>query len=262
MSRAKTLGLLSALVLFAFVAGAGAQGTIQRFSAIFINGNRITAPAGTGVITLPNTTTTLAGTDNAVTLTNKTLDAESTGNTVTLPFTVYQRAGTCYDEALGGGGSPDAYVGFFNLPLTNNPTKTCLAESALLSAVLEYPDSGTARAFNEFRLPADWSGAIDVVIEWYSPATTGNVMWILNTACVAVGESLDASWNTDQQIVDATQGTTNRMNTASQTGVTTTGCAAGEHLFYRLWRDPSNGSDTLTNSAYMIGVEWTLRRAM
>jgi hypothetical protein len=52
------------------------------------------------------------------------------------------------------------------------------------------------------------------------------------------------------------------LNDATLTGVTITGCAAGELLHLKVFRDPGHASDSLSATAKLVGVELTYRRSM
>lgn len=188
------------------------------------------------------------------TLTNKTLNAESTGNVVTLPFHWFLLAATCE------GGSP--YNPGWNIKTAEAGTPICVEGSNVTYGAVEFPDNATPNLQNGFLLPSDWTGAIDLTLVWTSSATSGNVSFQLKTTCVAVGEAIDPAYNATQQITDAAQGTANRMNTATLTGVTTTGCAAGEMFYFMVTRDGTNGADTLGATANLLSVDFTYRRAM
>lgn len=134
--------------------------------------------------------------------------------------------------------------------------------SSLTTASLEFVDSGTNQVFQTFRLPSDWTGALDLAIFWKSTATTGNVVWQVQTAGIADGTTFDPAWNTAQTVTDATQGTASRFNTANLTSLTTTGLTAGGWLAFRLLRDPAHASDTLGASAFFLGAELKYRRTL
>jgi hypothetical protein len=111
-------------------------------------------------------------------------------------------------------------------------------------------------------LPADFTGDIDVTGKWQTSATSGNVVWQIQTACVANSESLDPSFNAASTVADAAQGTANRANDFTISSVTITGCAASELLFFKFFRDPANASDTLAATAELLHLTFTVRRAI
>lgn len=149
-----------------------------------------------------------------------------------------------------------------NLPAVMAPAALCAGGANTLYGVLQFPDAdGEYSLQDSFRLPADWAGAIDFSLVWRSADAAGNnVVWQLQTACAGDGESGDPAWNAAQTIVDAAAAAGNALNSASLPGVTATGCAAGETLFWRLARDRSHAEDTLAAAAELISYEWTLRR--
>jgi hypothetical protein len=248
----KALGLV---LLVAFAAVCSAQ-SIGNFTFFYLNGNRLTASSGTAVVTVPNSTDTLAGKATTDVFTNKTLHAESTGNVVTIPEIKEWSTAVC------DGATAYNTDGWSNAG-SNYPTWACVTGSNTAYAVAGFTDDGSTVIYyqNKTFLPADWTGAIDVDFVWNTAATSGDVIWGINTGCAAVGEATDPSFNAASTVTDAAQGSASRLNTASITGITTTGCAAGELLFFRVQRDPS-GSDTLGATANLIMLRMTLRRAM
>lgn len=257
-----SLVLLGLIIVLGVLAGA--QNTIQISNSTFdagvlnnvlkVNGNTVSATAGSATVTVPNSTDTLVGKATTDTLTNKTLNAESTGNVVTVTDHWSWLAATCEYSV--------AYLPGWSAPMASTPGASCVEGSNVTYGQADFLDSGTFFLQRSVMLPAEWTGAIDLVLTWKTAATANNVVWQIQTACAAVGESLDPAWNTAQAIADAAQGTTNLLNTASQTGVTTTGCAAGETLFIKIFRDPSHASDSLAATASLLAVDFTYRRAM
>lgn len=198
---------------------------------------------------------------NTVKLTNTQYNAESTGNVLTMPFVTYWQSTTC--EAGGPWGADWAY----HTIATDAPTPTCRDSSPTnsIGGVLDFDDAATEYIYRTLLLPSDWTGAIALVFVWDTSAITGNVVWQAQTFCNAVGEAVDESgftYNTANTVTDAAQGTTFRLNTATISSLTTTGCAAGELFHLKVFRNPANASDTIAATASLHGVEMTARRAI
>jgi hypothetical protein len=228
---------------------------------------------GTFTINSASTATTQSANDNSTkvsttayadtqvasgtaTQTNKTIDAEGTGNTITIPVKVW----------LPGGGCNNATAApFWDLPTSTPAVAACVTGTNIQKGVLQYPDtSGGFSAQNTILLPADFSGTIDARIIWRTSATSGNAKWSLSTICTDVAATVtdDPAFNTASTVTTAAPGTTLRIQTSSITGVTATGCAAGNLLHVKLFRDGNDAADTIAATAEVIGVELTIRRAM
>jgi len=187
------------------------------------------------------------------TLTNKTLDAEASGNNITLPSRLGIIAAVCVGATPGSG---------MDLPSSGAPTATCVEGTNTRKAYLDFADSGTQSAYYHFQLPGDWVGAVDVNGKWLTSATTGNVVWQIASACVSDAETNDPAWNTADAITDAAKGTTLQMNDFTATGLTMTGCAAGDTWHVKFFRDPTHASDTIAATASLDTLLFTVRRTM
>ncbi len=151
----------------------------------------------------------------------------------------------------------------WSTPTTNPGVAACVTGANTQKLVVDFADgANTLSLQRELKLPSDWTSTVDAKITWYTTATAGDVVWQLATICVADLETGDPAFNTASTVTDTAQGTTNQYNLATITGVTVTGCAAGETLYLRFFRDPTNGSDTLAATARLVGVELVLRRAL
>ncbi len=196
-----------------------------------------------------------AGASAVQTLTNKTLDAEGTGNLITLPFTVFWPAAVT-DNGAG-------YQPLFNsIAGATAPGAAPISGTNITACALDFVDSTLQQIWQTFRLPDDWVGAIDLKIFWRSTATSGNVVWQVQTGFIADGGDFDAALNAAQTVTDTTQGVASRFNTATLSSLTLTGAAAGKWMNFRLFRDPAHASDTLGATASLLGVEMKYRRAM
>lgn len=218
----------------------------------------LTAPvistiSNTGTVTLPTATDTLVGKATTDTLTNKTMDAEGTGNVLTIPRRLWFPAAGCNNATAGP---------IWDLPTSNAAVAACVTGTNTQKGVLEFADSANLSAQTTYLLPSTFTGAIDAKIKWVTTATTGDVVWQLGTVCVADAETDDPSFNTASTVTDTAKGTTLQTNDATITGVTATGCAAGELLHLKIFRDSAHASDTLAATARLIGVELVIREAM
>lgn len=244
--------------------GGGVTGDLALSGATSGTGHvTVSAIAGTqtlllgtsGTITVPSATDTLVGKATADIFTNKTLDAEGTGNLLTQAFKVWLPAAGCSNTTAAS---------FWDLPTSTPAVAACATGTNTQKGVLQYADtSGGFSAQNGFLLPSDFTGTVDANIIWKTTATSGNAKFSLSTICTAVNatETDDPTFNTASTVTVAAPGTANRLQTSPITTVIITGCAAGELLHIKLFRDGNDGSDTLAASLDVIGVEITYRRA-
>jgi hypothetical protein len=205
--------------------------------------------------TLPDASAILVTTDTAATLTNKTLDVEGTGNVLTTvqfaSFECVAKNGTasCADDTYTSGAPAEAVI-----PGTYTKAR----------AVLDFDADTEEETFGSVWLPSDWTatGGVDIDVEWQAAAITGNVVWAIQTICVADAEAFDPAWNTASTVIDAAKGTTNQRNIAPITGITVTGCAANERMFWRFYRDADDAvNDTMAGDGRRIALRFKTRRA-
>lgn len=214
----------------------------------------ISSISNTGTVTLFTATDTVVGKATTDTLTNKTLDAEGTGNVLTVPRRIWLPAAGCNNATAGS---------IWDLPTSNPAVAACVTGTNTQKGVLDFADGANSLSAQlTYKLPSTWTGAVDANIKWFSATTTGDVVWQLATICVADAETDDPAFNTASTVTDTAKGTTNQTNDAAMTGVTTTGCAAGELMHLKIFRDPANGSDTHAATARLVGVELVIREAM
>jgi hypothetical protein len=189
------------------------------------------------------------------TLTNATYDTSATGNVFTSTFVI---------EAPAAGCSGTTASSFWDLPTTTPAVAACVTGTNTQKAYLDFADtSGGFSAQYNFRLAADFTGTIDAHVTWLTTATSGNVEWSLSTICVATDatETDDPAFNTASTVVTAAPGVANRLQTSTITSVTITGCAAGEWIYAKIFRDGNDAQDTLGATARLKGVQFVLRRA-
>lgn len=236
------------------VALSGATSGTGHITVAAIAGTQTLTLGTSGTITVPSATDTLVGKATTDIFTGKTYDAEGTGNVLTQAFKVWLPAAGCVNTTAAS---------FWDLPTSTPAVANCVTGTNIQKGVLTYADtSGGFSAQNGFLLPTDFAGTVDANIIWRTAATSGNAKFSLSTICTAVNatETDDPAFNTASTVITAAPGTTLRLQTSPITTVTITGCSSGELLHLRLFRDGNDGSDTLSASLDVIGVEITIRR--
>lgn len=145
------------------------------------------------------------------------------------------------------------------LPTSGYPTPVCIQGSNVTTAALDFADTESQSVQGQLILAGTVS-SIDIQLKWRTTATSGSVVWQLQTACVADGETGDPTWNTAQLIVDAAKTTALQHNDAALSGVDLTGCASGKTMYWRLLRDPAHASDTINAAAQLLSILWVINR--
>lgn len=189
-------------------------------------------------------------------ITEATLDVEGSGNTITTVSEINLPPVGC--SGTTGGLLWDTLA-------TNAPTATCTAGSTnsnMMRGVADFPDSdGDYSIQRAIWLPDDWTGTVNASFMWRTSVTANDVVWQLQTACTADNEVDDVAWNTAQTVADTANGTANRLNTATISSVTMTGCAAGEQLRLRVLRNRTHASDSLAGVPSLANFKLKIRRA-
>lgn len=178
-------------------------------------------------------------TESSGEITAMTVNAETSGVNITLPFR--------WDLDMCGvsptDGTTVSHV-WNEDPLGSTPTATARVGTNRGTCVLAFPDSdGQYGVQITKQLPDGFTGSFDADI-WWDTTGTGNARFQIATKCYADDEADDASFNT-ASVVTAAAGTSGRPNKQTVTAITTTGCAAGELMRIRFFRDRTEASDTL-----------------
>ena len=100
------------------------------------------------------------------------------------------------------------------------------------------------------------SGTTSLVVVWTATATSGNVVWDCDYRAVGGNdsESLDQSGNQESvSVTDAAPGASMRRLEASAT-LTASNIAADDTLQFTVFRDGTDGSDTMAADALMVGL--------
>jgi hypothetical protein len=112
-------------------------------------------------------------------------------------------------------------------------------------------------------MPADWdAGTVTAKFYWtVNSVSTNSVVWGCQGRSYADGDAIDQAFGTSQTIQDAGNGTANVVLVSAATpAITLTGAGASELVQFRVFRDPTSGSDTLAATARLLGAQITFTR--
>lgn len=189
----------------------------------------------------------------ADTQTNVLAGTIATGSLISMPQWFEYVAGVCQNATASMG---------FSTPTANAPTAACLTGTNTQIGIAQFTATGQT-AQGRFVLPDDWVSGTGNDLEFRftsaSAGGSGNVVWNLQTSCVAnTGATLDPAWNT-AQTVSVAAGTNGQTNIATITTITTTGCSAGNIMFYKIGLD---GTTTATGNENLLSIRFKLKRTI
>jgi hypothetical protein len=219
---------------------------------------------GTGVFTALATNTNasdgITTPNGTATLTNKTLDVEGTGNVITTTHEVSFPVAVCQNTTATLGG---------NTATTVPPVAVCESTAVGVDIATGFAtfegDSDIETEWHQYwgRVPTGFTGTFAAQIHWRAiSTTTNNVVWRVNIGCVAAGQALtDVVWAETVFAADANLGTTLQLNDTAVTTLDTTGCAAGEQMYFRVNRNRTTSGDTLDADVQLGAITFIYRRA-
>jgi hypothetical protein len=125
--------------------------------------------------------------------------------------------------------------------------------------VLDFDASADEHAQFQISMPKSWDeGTITFQVFHTTTATdTDGVAWGLQAVACSDGDTIDVAYGTPIVVTDAYQSTAEDLYvTAVSSAVTVGGSpAAGDAIFFRIFRDVSDAADTATEDARLIGVK-------
>lgn len=107
------------------------------------------------------------------------------------------------------------------------------------------------------RMPKGWDeGTVTFAPVWTANSTSTNgVAWVMRAKALANDATLDAAWGTGVTVTDNNTATAYQIHLASESGAVTIANASElELVVFELYRDVSNGSDTLAVDALLVGM--------
>jgi hypothetical protein len=168
----------------------------------------------------------------------------------------------------GGGGSTQGKqaIGIMAAGIRPSVSGGCAILAATASAsnqpdIITLDFDATTEEYAQFAIPMPkkWNeGAITARFRWSHAATTTNfgVVWGLQAVAVSDDDTIAASFGTAQIVTD-TGGTTNDLYITAETSALTVGGspAAGDSVFFRVYRKAADASDTMAIDARLHGVD-------
>lgn len=153
---------------------------------------------------------------------------------------------------------------------TGGPSALTTVETATNKVNLKSLDfDGTTAEYAQFsfRAPKRWNeGTCTAIFVWAHPATTVNfgVTWKIQGIALSDNDAADAAFGTAIAVSD-TGGVTNNIYLTAETAAMTLGGTPqeGDLLFFQVYRDPADASDTMAVDAKLLGVHlfWTADRS-
>lgn len=145
--------------------------------------------------------------------------------------------------------------------LTNGPGSSQLesATNKLNYTVLDF--DGTTQEYGHFQIafPKSWDeGTVSFRAFWSTTnAGTAGIAIGLQAVAASDGDTIDTAFGTAVYVTDAAQSSAAKQYvTAESAAITIAGTPTeGDIVYFRVTRDPSNGSDTMSEDMRLIGIQ-------
>lgn len=125
--------------------------------------------------------------------------------------------------------------------------------------VMDFDATADEHAHFNIAFPKSWNeGTITFQVWWTTSATdTDGVAWGLQAVALSDNDAADASWGTPIVVTDDAQSAANEiLVTAESSAVTIAGTpAAGDIVFFRVFRDVSDANDDMSEDARLMAVK-------
>ena|SRR5436190_2705647 len=133
------------------------------------------------------------------------------------------------------------------------------ASNKLNYAVIDFDSTTQEYAHFQAAMPKSWDeGTVTFKAFWAAGvASTGGVAWGLQGIAASDGDTIDTAFGTAVYVVDNGQSSTAKQYVSGESGAVTIGGspAEGDLVYFRVTRDPANGSDDMAADARLIGIQ-------
>tara|TARA_R110000764_G_scaffold78324_1_gene156302 strand:+ start:1046 stop:1780 length:735 start_codon:yes stop_codon:yes gene_type:complete len=124
--------------------------------------------------------------------------------------------------------------------------------------VLDFDNGSDEHAQCQVAFPKSWNeGTVTYQVYWTTTATdTDGVAWALQGVAVSDNDTIDVAYGTAVVVTDNAHGAAEDLSVTVESGATTIAGspAAADMIFLRIFRDVSNGGDTMAEDARLIGI--------
>jgi hypothetical protein len=124
---------------------------------------------------------------------------------------------------------------------------------------LDFDASSDENAQFAVAFPKSWNeGTVTFQVFFTANSTnTGNAVWKLQGVAASDNDAIDTAFGTGVAVAKAHSGTANDLDvSAESSAVTIAGSpAAGDEVFFQIFRDANDGDDSLTADARLLGVK-------
>lgn len=147
------------------------------------------------------------------------------------------------------------------IPRTTNGASVGTVESTtnkVMQKSLDFADGATI-FYAQFavRMPKSWNAStVTAEFIWTANSTsTNSVVWGIQGFTRGNDETIDQAFGTAVTVTDANTATAYQVHISSESSaITLSGAAKSEWAVFQVYRDPTNGSDTLAATANLLGV--------
>lgn len=129
------------------------------------------------------------------------------------------------------------------------------ASNDVMSDYLAFDDS--TDEFAQCRLVFDnWAGGqVKIKFYWSSDAASGNVIWAIQGGSLANDDAIDTAFGTAVTVTDGVTAADDLLVSSATGAITIAGSPAAEDaVWFQIYRDADDGSDTMSGDAKLLGI--------
>lgn len=154
-----------------------------------------------------------------------------------------------------------SYAGNCLYPTTTSGGTISATETGTHKGMVPYAEfsesTTTYFTLSPGRMPPSWDGGtVTFDFAGYAASGSGDVKIFLQARSRASGDTIDAAWGTAAGVTITTVSTTAEKRSSFSAAITIANSpAAGDKVEYRFYRDPADGSDTLSGKFRMTDFD-------